>query len=276
MSMAELRTSAALWDELLEADGSPRAASSELVQQLQGLGLAELQQRQDLAELDIVGMGITFTVYSDGRGIDRAWPFDVVPRVIAADEWRLIEQGLAQRLRAINMFIDDVYHEQRVIRDGVFPAELLAHSVNFRQECVGANPKFGVWAHISGSDLVRDGDGTMYVLEDNLRVPSGVSYMLENRAISKRAFADLFAKQSILPVDAYTDELNRMLTSIAPDGVSEPTIAVLTPGIYNSAYFEHSFLAQTSVPRWWKASTSLSATTSVSTCAPSTGSSAPT
>ena len=242
--MAELRTSAALWDELLEADGSPRAASSELVQQLQGLGLAELQQRQDLAELDIVGMGITFTVYSDGRGIDRAWPFDVVPRVIAADEWRLIEQGLAQRLRAINMFIDDVYHEQRVIRDGVFPAELLAHSVNFRQECVGANPKFGVWAHISGSDLVRDGDGTMYVLEDNLRVPSGVSYMLENRAISKRAFADLFAKQSILPVDAYTDELNRMLTSIAPDGVSEPTIAVLTPGIYNSAYFEHSFLAQ--------------------------------
>ena len=244
MSMAELRTSAALWDELLEADGSPRAASSELVQQLKGLGLAELQQRQDLAELDIVGMGITFTVYSDGRGIDRAWPFDVVPRVIAADEWRLIEQGLAQRLRAINMFIDDVYHEQRVIRDGVFPAELLAHSVNFRQECVGANPKFGVWAHISGSDLVRDGDGTMYVLEDNLRVPSGVSYMLENRAISKRAFADLFAKQSILPVDAYTDELNRMLTSIAPDGVSEPTIAVLTPGIYNSAYFEHSFLAQ--------------------------------
>ncbi|NMD26235.1 MAG: circularly permuted type 2 ATP-grasp protein, partial [Actinobacteria bacterium] len=149
-----------------------------------------------------------------------------------------------QRLRAINMFIDDVYHEQRVIHDGVFPAELLEHSVNFRRECVGANPKFGVWAHISGSDLVRDGDGTMYVLEDNLRVPSGVSYVLENRAISKRAFADLFAKQSILPVDAYTDELNRMLSSLAPEGIAEPTIAVLTPGIYNSAYFEHSFLAQ--------------------------------
>ena len=242
--MAELRTSADLWDELLEPDGSPRAAATELVQQLQSLGLAELQQRQDLAELDIVGMGITFTVYSDGRGIDRAWPFDVVPRVIAADEWRGIERGLLQRLSAINMFIDDVYHEQRVIRDGVFPAELLEHSVNFRHECVGVNPKFGVWAHISGSDLVRDGDGTMYVLEDNLRVPSGVSYVLENRAISKRAFADLFAKQSILPVDAYTDELNRMLTSLAPDGIVDPTIAVLTPGIYNSAYFEHSFLAQ--------------------------------
>jgi uncharacterized circularly permuted ATP-grasp superfamily protein len=244
MSMAELRTSADLWDELLDADGSPRAAANHLVQQLQSLGLAELQQRQDLAELDIVGMGITFTVYSDGRGIDRAWPFDVIPRVIAADEWRAIERGLVQRLTAINHFIDDVYHEQRVIADGVFPAELLEHSVNFRRECVGANPKFGVWAHISGSDLVRDSDGTMYVLEDNLRVPSGVSYVLENRAISKRAFADLFAKQSILPVDAYTDELNRMLSSLAPEGVAEPTIAVLTPGIYNSAYFEHSFLAQ--------------------------------
>jgi len=244
MSMAELRTPTDLWDELLAPDGSARAAAAELVQQLQDLGLAELQQRQDLAELDIVGMGITFTVYSDGRGIDRAWPFDVIPRVIAADEWRRIEKGLVQRLRAINMFIDDLYHDQRIIADGVFPADLLAHSVNFRAECVGANPKFGVWAHISGSDLVRDADGTMYVLEDNLRVPSGVSYVLENRAISKRAFADLFAKQSILPVDAYTDELNRMLSSLAPDGVAEPTIAVLTPGIYNSAYFEHSFLAQ--------------------------------
>lgn len=242
--MAELRTSTDTWDELLERSGQPRAAASELVQQLQELGLAELQQRQDLAELDIVGMGITFTVYSDGRGIDRAWPFDVIPRVIAAEEWRAIEVGLVQRLRAINMFIDDVYHEQRVVRDGVFPAHLLEHSVNFRKECIGVNPKFGVWAHISGSDLVRDSDGTMYVLEDNLRVPSGVSYVLENRAISKRAFADLFAKQSILPVDAYTDELNRMLSSLAPDGITEPTIAVLTPGIYNSAYFEHSFLAQ--------------------------------
>jgi uncharacterized circularly permuted ATP-grasp superfamily protein len=244
MSMAELRTSSDLWDELLHTDGAPRDAAAELVQQLQTLGLAELQQRQDLAELDIVGMGITFTVYSDGRGIDRAWPFDVIPRVIAAEEWRVIERGLVQRLRAINMFIDDVYHEQRVVKDGVFPGDLLDHSVNFRPECVGANPKFGVWAHISGSDLVRDADGTMYVLEDNLRVPSGVSYVLENRAISKRAFADLFAKQSILPVDAYTDELNRMLSSLAPEGVSEPNIAVLTPGIYNSAYFEHSFLAQ--------------------------------
>jgi uncharacterized circularly permuted ATP-grasp superfamily protein len=205
---------------------------------------SELQERQSLAEIDILTMGITFTVYSDGRGIDRAWPFDIIPRIIAASEWRRVEAGLVQRLRAINLFIDDLYHDQRIVADGVFPAELLHHSVNFRPECVGVDPAFGVWAHISGSDLVRDADGTIYVLEDNLRVPSGVSYVLENRAISKRVFADLFAKQSILPVDSYTDELNKMLVSIAPGGGDHPTIAVLTPGIYNSAYFEHSFLAQ--------------------------------
>lgn len=242
--MAELRAHAGMWDELIDEQGNPRPAAAKLVAQLQQIGTAELQQRQDLAELDIVGMGITFTVYSDGRGTDRAWPFDIVPRIIGADEWRRTEAGLKQRLRALNMFIDDLYHEQRVVADGVFPAGLLEHSVNFRPQCVGVSPKHGVWAHISGSDLVRDADGTMYVLEDNLRVPSGVSYALENRAISKRAFADLFAQQSILPVDGYTDELKRMLASLAPDGVNDPTVVVLTPGIFNSAYFEHSFLAQ--------------------------------
>jgi uncharacterized circularly permuted ATP-grasp superfamily protein len=242
--MAELRTMSGAWDELIDAHGTPRPAAQALADLLERLGLSELQERQDLAEIDILALGITFTVYSDGRGIDRAWPFDVIPRIIAASEWRAIERGLKQRLRAINHFIDDLYNDQRVVADGVFPADLLAESVNFRAECRGASPKFGVWAHISGSDLVRDADGTMYVLEDNLRVPSGVSYVLENRAISKRAFADLFAEQSILPVDAYTDELNRMLTSLAPDGVDDPSIAVLTPGIYNSAYFEHSYLAQ--------------------------------
>ena len=244
MTMAELRTATGTWDELLEADGSPRPAAAALAELLRKLGLTELQERQDIADLDILALGITFTVYSDGRGIDRAWPFDVIPRVIAASEWRRIQRGLEQRLTAINMFIDDLYHDQRVVQDGVFPAALLAESVNFRPECRGANPAHGVWAHICGSDLVRDSDGTMFVLEDNLRVPSGVSYVLENRAISKRAFADLFAAQSILPVDAYTDELNRMLTSIAPEGIHDPTIAVLTPGVFNSAYFEHSFLAQ--------------------------------
>jgi uncharacterized circularly permuted ATP-grasp superfamily protein len=212
--------------------------------QLAELGFAELQERQVRADLDILTMGITFTVYADGRGIDRAWPFDVIPRVIDADEWRRVEAGLVQRLDALNQFIDDIYNDQRVVRDGVFPAEVLAGSVNFRPECQGVRPAFGVWAHICGSDLVRDADGTLYVLEDNLRVPSGVSYLLENRLISKRAFADLFARQSILPVDAYTDELYKLLSSLAPPGIEQPRVVVLTPGVFNSAYFEHSFLAQ--------------------------------
>jgi uncharacterized alpha-E superfamily protein len=152
--------------------------------------------------------------------------------------------GLAQRLRALNHFIDDVYNDRRIIADGVFPADLLDDSTNYRPECQGIHPKFGVWAHISGSDLVRAGDGQLYVLEDNLRVPSGVSYVLENRAVAKRTFPELFQRHRIRPVDAYTDELNRLLASLAPDGRHDPCIAVLTPGIFNSAYFEHSFLAQ--------------------------------
>jgi len=242
--MVNVRASSAHWDELVTPDGTPRPGAEALLDVLSGMTLAELAERQTLAELDIVMSGVTFTVYHDGRGIDRAWPFDIIPRVITASEWRRIERGLVQRMRALNAFIDDLYHEQRVIADGVFPAELLEQSANFRPQCRGVRPKFGVWAHICGSDLVRDADGTVYVLEDNLRVPSGVSYVLENRAVSKRVFADLFARQSILPVDRYTDELARMLASLAPDGVRRPRVAVLTPGIYNSAYFEHSFLAQ--------------------------------
>jgi uncharacterized circularly permuted ATP-grasp superfamily protein len=244
MTMAELRTDSETWDELLAADGTPRPGAAELVGLLAGLGLSEIQERQDLAEIDILSSGITFAVYGDGRGVDRAWPFDVIPRVIAASEWRRVESGLKQRLRALNLFIDDIYNDQRVIADGVFPQELLADSVNYRPEVRGVHPPHGVWAHISGSDLVRDADGRLYVLEDNLRVPSGVSYMIENRSVSKRAFGDLFARQSIMPVDGYTDRLNEMLCSIAPAGSGWPTIAVLTPGVFNSAYFEHSFLAQ--------------------------------
>ena len=239
-----LRIEAGRWDELLEADGSARPAAASLVARLRELGLAELQERQVRADLDILTMGITFTVYSDGRGIDRAWPFDVIPRVIDAAEWRGVEAGLVQRMSALNRFIDDLYNDQEVVRDGVFPAELLESSTSFRPECRGVRPAYGVWAHICGSDLVRDADGTLYVLEDNLRVPSGVSYVLENRLISKRAFADLFERQSILPVDAYTDELYKLLTSLAPDGPRHPSVVVLTPGVFNSAYFEHSFLAQ--------------------------------
>jgi uncharacterized circularly permuted ATP-grasp superfamily protein len=244
MSMADVRTQTGAWDELLEEDGTPRPAATALLEQLRSLGLSELRARQDGADLDILTMGITFTVYSDGQGIDRAWPMDLIPRIIDAAEWRQVEAGLVQRLIALNRFIDDLYNDQAIVRDGVFPGELLDQSANFRPECRGVHPPLGVWAHISGSDLVRDADGTMYVLEDNLRVPSGVSYLLENRLISKRAFADLFRRQSILPVDSYPDELHKLLDSLAPAGTERPRLAVLTPGVYNSAYFEHSFLAQ--------------------------------
>ena len=243
MTLADRSLHGTFFDELLDVDGLPRAAAKPVIDHLANLGLAELQARQDAADLDILAMGITFTVYADGRGIDRAWPFDVIPRVIDAAEWRGVEAGLIQRLNALNRFIDDIYNDQQVVADGVFPAELLEDAANFRPECRGVRPAHGVWAHISGSDLVRDGDGTFYVLEDNLRVPSGVSYLLENRLVSKRAFSDLFAHQSIQPVDDYPDELSSLLASLAPEGVVDPTVAVLTPGIYNSAYFEHSFLA---------------------------------
>jgi uncharacterized circularly permuted ATP-grasp superfamily protein len=242
--MVDLRQQSGTWDELLDEHGDARPAAVALIEQLRTLGLGELRARQDIADLDILTKGITFTVYSDGQGIDRAWPMDVIPRVIDAEEWRRVEAGLVQRLVALNRFVDDLYNHQAVIHDGVLPADLLDHSANFRPQCQGVHPPLGVWAHISGTDLVRDGDGTMYVLEDNLRVPSGVSYLLENRLISKRAFADLFEQQSILPVDSYTDELHKLLASIAPCDREQPTVAVLTPGVYNSAYFEHSFLAQ--------------------------------
>ncbi len=211
---------------------------------LDGLGMDELRERQAASDLEILTMGITFTVYSDGENIDRAWPFDIVPRLIAGSEWEQVERGLAQRLRALNMFIDDVYNERKIVAAGIFPGELLDDSVNYRPECQGVSPKFGVWAHISGSDLVRGGDGDFYVLEDNLRVPSGVSYVIENRGVAKRTFPELFQQRRVRPVDGYTDELNKLLISLAPDGVADPMIAVLTPGIFNSAYFEHSFLAQ--------------------------------
>lgn len=233
----------AFYDELV-ADGTPRAAARTLCEHLGKLSDAELTERRTAAELAISVMGITFTVYSEGNMIDRAWPFDIVPRIIPLSEWTRIEAGLKQRVQALNLFIDDLYHEQKVIRDGILPAEILAQSVNFRPQCVGITPPHRVWAHICGSDLVRDKDGTVYVLEDNLRVPSGVSYMLENRVITKRVLPELFKTSRILPVDDYPAQLFEMLSSMTPRPGDDPRIVVLTPGIYNSAYFEHAYLAQ--------------------------------
>lgn len=232
------------WDELLSGPGRPRPHARELTRYLSSLTPNGLGRRQQAAERAIMEMGITFTVYSEGQNIDRAWPFDIIPRVIAAAEWRRIEAGLKQRLRALNMFIDDVYNEQRILAAGRFPREVIETSGNFLKECMGTRPAHGVWAHICGSDLVRDADGTVYVLEDNLRVPSGVSYMLENRIVTKQVFPELFANTRILPVDDYPSLLFDTLASLSPRPHDYPEVVVLTPGIYNSAYFEHAYLAQ--------------------------------
>lgn len=232
------------FDEMFDAQGRPRPAARGLCEFFSQLSEEELDIRREAVHALIMSMGITFTVYSDAGNIDRAWPFDLVPRVIERKEWERIETGLKQRLVALNLFINDLYNEQKIVRDGVFPIDLLADSRNFRPQCKGITPPFGVWAHICGTDLVRDGDGTIYVLEDNLRVPSGVSYMLENRMLMKRLFPELFARYTILPVDRYTSQLYDTLAALSPRDGDRPVIAVLTPGIYNSAYFEHCYLAQ--------------------------------
>ncbi|MFN7751170.1 MAG: circularly permuted type 2 ATP-grasp protein [Pseudomonadota bacterium] len=233
------------YDTLLAAPGEPRPVAAALCAYLGSLSSADLRERRAAAELAIRNLGITFTVYSEeGGSIDRAWPFDIIPRVIARREWEGIERGLRQRVHALNLFIDDIYHDQRIVRAGVFPAELLADSKNFRPQCVGVKPPHRVWAHICGSDLIRDSDGTMYVLEDNLRVPSGVSYMLENRQVMKRVFPELLEDTPLLPVDDYPSQLFDCLASLSPRRGRRPEVVVLTPGIYNSAYFEHAYLAQ--------------------------------
>lgn len=236
--------SAPFYDELMEGPGQPRAAARAVADYLATLDDAELQGRKQAADNAILEMGISFTVYSEGENIDRAWPFDIIPRVIPRREWEQVAAGLEQRMTALNLLIDDIYNEQRIFRDGVIPRYVLEQSRNFREQCVGVRPPHGVWAHVCGSDLVRAGDGQFHVLEDNLRVPSGVSYMLENRQVTKRVFPELFQDSSILPVDEYPAQLFDMLASISPRPQDYPEIAVLTPGIYNSAYFEHSFLAQ--------------------------------
>ncbi|MGB5605466.1 MAG: circularly permuted type 2 ATP-grasp protein, partial [Gammaproteobacteria bacterium] len=232
------------YDELITPAGHARAAARRAVRYISSLSDTEWGERRDAAELAMRVMGITFTVYNNESGIDRVWPFDIIPRIIPAREWRRTEAGLMQRATALNMFIADIYGYQHIIRDRVFPRELLAKSVNFREQCVGIKPPLDIWAHICGSDLVRDSDGKLYVLEDNLRVPSGVSYMLENRLVMKRVFPELFEDVSILPVDGYPTRLFDTLASLSPRPADYPTVVVLTPGIYNSAYFEHSYLAQ--------------------------------
>ncbi len=231
------------YDELVGPRGVPRAAAEALWRHFTDLGPDALAERQEAADREMRAIGVTFTVYEGATGVDRPWPFDIIPRVVPSDEWHVIESGLVQRLNALNLFIDDVYHDQRSVSSGIVPSELVAGSPNFRRECVGVDPPGGIWAHICGSDLIRDADGTVFVLEDNLRVPSGVSYLLENRMVAKHVFPEMFRHFSIEPVDPYIGRLANLLASVSPS-TGDPTIVVLTPGIYNSAYFEHAFLAQ--------------------------------
>jgi uncharacterized circularly permuted ATP-grasp superfamily protein len=243
-TLAKDYPSAGFFDELIGPDGLPRPPARVLFDHLEALDATGLDERRQAVDAAIMTMGVTFTVYSEAGNIDRAWPFDIIPRVMSKQEWTRIEEGLKQRLTALNLFINDLYNEQRIVKDGVFPLEVLDGSKNFREQCKGMTPRFGVWAHVCGTDLVRDKDGTVYVLEDNLRVPSGVSYMLENRQLMKRLFPELFQASDILPVDDYPARLHDTLAALSPRTGLRPVVVVLTPGIYNSAYFEHSYLAQ--------------------------------
>jgi uncharacterized circularly permuted ATP-grasp superfamily protein len=232
------------FDEMFDEHSQPRAAARPLIEFMETLPDGELLRRQQSAERALLHMGITFNVYGDSAGTERIFPFDLVPRIVAASEWDHIERGLKQRIRALNLFLDDIYHQQKIVKDGAIPAEIIRSAKSFRAPCVGMSPPRGVWCHITGTDLVRHRDGQIYVLEDNLRCPSGVSYVLANRVVMKRTFPQVFKSLRIRPVDDYPSRLRDTLESVSPAGVDSPRVVVLTPGIYNSAYFEHSFLAQ--------------------------------
>ena len=236
--------SGTFFDEMFTPKGNPRAASRDLVDFFKSLSAQEMRERHVAAELAIREMGVSFTVYSENKNLDRNWPFDVIPRVISSSQWNRVKKGLIQRTCALNLFIEDVYNEQKIFADGVIPSDIVLNSPNFKEACLGISPPFGAWAHVCGTDIVRDHMGQFLVLEDNLRVPSGVAYMLENREVTKRVLPELFQDYSISPVDDYPSQLHRMLSSLSPRRVKRPTVVVLTPGIFNSAYFEHAFLAR--------------------------------
>jgi len=234
----------AFYDEMFDPERRPRSGCELLARTLSALPDDDLVRRQRSAERALLHMGITFSVYGHERGTEKILPFDLVPRVVHAREWAKLERGLAQRTRALNLFIDDVYHGRKIINDGVVPAEIVESATSYLPGCRGLDPPRGVWCHINGSDLVRGADGHYYVLEDNLRCPSGVSYVLHNRTVMKRTFPRVFEASRVRPVDGYPSELLRVLQEVRPRGVATPTVVVLTPGPYNSAYSEHSFLAQ--------------------------------
>lgn len=232
-------------DEMFDVGGQVRPEACFLLETIQSLEEGQLLRCQRAAERLLLQMGITFNVYGDSAGAERIFPFDLIPRIVRAREWEWIERGLKQRIQALNEFIDDIYRDQKILKDKIIPEEIIRSAAFYRPQCRGISPPRRVWCHITGTDLVRDGDGQIYVLEDNLRVPSGVSYVLENRYLMKRIFPRVFEGPRVRPVDGYPSKLLETLEAIAPPRAAEkPTVVLLTPGRYNSAYFEHSFLAQ--------------------------------
>ena len=232
------------FDELLTSNSNPRIAARALVKYFKGISREEMEQRASAARLAIRDMGVCFSLASDDGDPDRPWPFDIIPRTIGSETWSAVALGLKQRTKALNLFIDDIYNSQNILAAGVVPADAVLKSPNFKSACLGVSPPFKAWANICGTDLVRDESGSFLVLEDNLRIPSGVAYMLENREVTKRVLPELFRNYSIVPVDDYPLKLYQMLVSLSPNKVKRPVIVILTPGIYNSAYFEHAFLAE--------------------------------
>lgn len=232
------------YDELIAPDGTPREQAVPLINHVNALSSKDLRRRQKAAERALHQQGITFSVYGDKKGTEKIFPFDILPRIVTAKEWEVLEKGLKQRIKALNLFIDDIYHGQKILKDKVVPKDLVVSSDCYLKQCKDLSPPKRIWIHITGTDLVRDKHGGFYVLEDNLRCPSGISYVLQNRAIQKRTLPKAFQAMRTRPVSDYGDHLYETLRHAAPQEVDQPNVIVLTPGIYNSAYYEHSFLAQ--------------------------------
>ncbi|NKB24266.1 MAG: circularly permuted type 2 ATP-grasp protein [Kiritimatiellae bacterium] len=232
------------YDEMFESNQTARTCAQLLTKKIESLPPGELKRRQAAAERSLYSMGITFNVYGEEAEREKIWPFDVIPHVIESTEWNRIEKGLKQRIQTLNLFLDDVYNDQKIIKDKVIPEEIIRSSSGFLEACIGLKPPHGIWPHITGTDLIRDQEGQLYVLEDNMRVPSGVSYVLANRNLMKRTFPEVFNTLNVKRINDYPTHLLDMLSGIAPPHHDNPQVALLTPGIHNSAYFEHTFLAQ--------------------------------
>ena len=233
------------YDEMFASPGDPRPHYAKTFQELASMAPAQFQELRELADFSFLLQGITFTVYSDGRGTERLFPFDLVPRILPHSEWEHIERGLSQRVRALNLFLQDIYGPQRILKDRIVPRSLVYSCRHFCREMIGVEVPRGIYTHVAGIDLVRDSKtGEFLVLEDNVRTPSGISYVLENRQVMTRTFPRAFQSHEVLPVDHYPTELCQILRRLSPRGGDRPVMVLLTPGIHNSAYFEHTFLAQ--------------------------------